>query len=158
MRALGLLVGTLVLGGGCASVARVSSSDPEIVVDFERGTIRSPEWQTELIDCSDSQFQCVEAPGHFLLAFPRVCPTETWDWSIAGYRFRLTAPMPHYMLPTGGYFSEKYPHAHLIYREGLGFHALWVRANPVPTANWGGTSVAEYQIRYVGNATPFICR
>jgi len=158
MRKLGVIAGILVATNGCATAPRVASSQPEIVIDFERGTISAPEWQTALIDCSDAQFQCVEASGHFLMAFPRICPTDSWNWNVAGYRVRLTAPMAHYGLPSGGYYSEKYPHAYLLYQQGRGFFALWMRTNPVPTENWGGTSTAEYRVRYVGNAEPFACR
>ena len=66
--------------------------------------------------------------------------------------------MPHYGLPSGGYFSEKYPHAYLLYGARAGFGALWIRSNPVMSDNWGGPSVAEYQIKYANNVMPFQCQ
>jgi hypothetical protein len=76
MRNLTAIAAMLIAANGCAPVPRVAAPQPEIVIDFEQRTIRAPEWQTALIDCSDAQYQCIESPGHFLMAFPRICPTD----------------------------------------------------------------------------------
>ena len=155
MRKSGMAVLALV---GCTPVTPTAPLQPEIIIDLERKVASAPDWQTPLTDCSNTEFQCVEAPGHFLMAFPRICPKVSWDWNVAGFRYRLTAPAAHYGLPSGGYYSEKYPHSYLLYRAGKGFDALWLRANPVPTDNWGGYSTAEYRIRYIGGPGPFVCK
>src|SRR5688572_17043771 len=106
MRETALIAACLAISHGCAPVpqSRVARN-PEIVIDLESGTAVAPDWRSSLKDCSDAEFQCVEAPGHFLMAFPRTCPGKVWDWQVAGYRFRLTAPAAHYGLPGGGYYS-----------------------------------------------------
>ena len=156
MRYLWIVACLAQLIAGCASA---STSEPQqtIRIDVSRLRALSPQWESDLIDCSDDVFQCFEAPGHFLLAFPRSCPRDNWDWMVAGHRFRNTAPAAHYGLPSGGYFSYKYPHVYLHYRADAGFQSLWVRSRPVMTENWGGSSLAEYELQYVGGTTPFRC-
>lgn len=144
------------LVAGCAS-APISEARPTITIDVSSLKVFSPQWEGDLTDCSDSEVQCFEAPGRFLLAFPRSCPAGFLDVMVEGYRFRATAPAAHYGLPSGGYFSEKYPSIYLQYQAGDGFDSLWVRSNPVPTENWGGSSLAEYELRFVGGAAPFRC-
>ena len=141
---------------GCASLPKTQMR-PVLAIDLENRKASTPEWQSVLVDCSNAEFECLEAPGHFLMAFPRSCPT-TWDWNVAGYRYHLTAPAAHLGLPSGGYVSYKYPHAYLLYQAGQGFFALWMRSNPVMSGeNWGGPSVVEYNIEYVNGQSQFRC-
>ena len=159
MRKTLTILASLAICQGCGHApSSRGNQQPEIVVDFATKTATSPEWTVPLTDCSDAQFQCLEAAGRFLIAFPRTCPTDQRDWVLAGYQFRNTAPAVHYGLPSGGYYSEKYPNVHLSYRKGVGFISLSVRENPVPTENWGGSSLAEYALRFVGQTNPFVCR
>ena len=145
----------------CFGCTPVQLSGPEtrqqILIDVENRTALSPQWQSELINCSDDAFECIEAPGHFLMAFPRICPKTDWDWVIAGGVFRNTAPAEHLGLPSGGYVSYKYPYVLLSYRIDVGFLSLKVRSKPVMSANWGERSVAEYDLKYVGKSLPFRC-
>jgi hypothetical protein len=157
MRAL-MAVGLAPWPIGCASIPHSIEPQNAIVIDGAHLRAVGPDWQSELVDCSDTQFRCFEAPGRFLMAFPRNCPRDDWRWVVAGHPFRLTAPMPHRGLPSGGYFSAKYPHAYLLYDADEGFTSLWVRANPVMSENWGGRSVAEYKFRYVGKPPQFRCQ
>jgi len=154
MRGWFLLLLLLALNA-CSTTIPDEKVYPTIIIDGDALIARAPNWTSELIDCTDEQFRCLEAPGRFLIAFPKTCPTERWQWDIAGYPFRLTAPEAHYGLPSGGYFSEKYPHVYLLYREGLGYRTLWVRAQPVMTENWGGSSVEEYEVRF--RSKPMLC-
>ena len=147
---------------GCASTRADVERQEEVLIDIPHLRAVTPEWRSVLVDCSDATFVCFEAPGHFLMAFPRSCPKDAgpWmqEWVIAGHRFRFTAPDPHYPLPSGGYFSDKYPNAYLLFRTEVGFSSLWIRSRPVMTDNWGGSSVAEYGVRFVGGGSPFRCR
>ena len=154
MRGLIFLLLLLVLNA-CRTTIPNENVYPTIIIDGDALTAQSPNWMSELVDCTDQEFRCLEAPGRFLIAFPKICPTGRWQWDIAGYPFRLTAPEAHYGLPSGGYFSEKYPHVYLFYREGLGFRTLWVRAQPVMTDNWGGSSLEEYEVRF--RSRPMVC-
>ena len=128
MRRTAVLACLLALPIGCASAPPGMEHRPEIIIDIAQLRADAPEWQSALVDCSDSEFSCFEAPGRFLLAFPRSCPRtigpEMQDWMVAGHRFRFTAPDAHDDLPTGGYVSDKYPHAYLLYRAGAGFTSL----------------------------------
>lgn len=144
------------LAASCAPLPS-AETHPILVIDLENHRATTPQWQSEVVDCSDSAFACLEAPGHFLMAFPKSCPT-TWDWNVAGFRYRLTAPAAHLRLPSGGYVSYKYPHAYLIYRADKGFIALWMRTHPVFSGdNWGGPSTIEYDVKFIGQA-PFRCQ
>ncbi|MFC7380196.1 hypothetical protein [Brevundimonas sp. GCM10030266] len=140
---------------GCASTT-ISEAPPTITIDISRLRAISPQWESDLVDCSDSLFRCFEAPGHFLLAFPRTCPTDNLDLMVQGYRFQYTAPAPHYSHPSGGYVSHRYPHVHLYYISDS-YRYLDIRSAPVLTDNWGGSSVAGYSLDYVGEVTPFRC-
>jgi hypothetical protein len=145
------------LTAGCVSTPSAQSAPrKQISIDIDHHRAISPQWDAQLIDCSDSQFQCFEAPGRFLMAFPKACPTTIWDWSVAGYPFRNTAPAVHYGLPSGGYVSYKYPNVHLSYRVGIGFRLLTVRSNAVIDRDWGEV-VEEYEIKYTGANVPFLC-
>jgi len=147
---------------GCASAPLRLKPPQDIVIDTSHHRASGPGWESGLVDCSDATFVCFEAPGRFVMAFSRSCPRDVgpWmhTWIVAGYPFRFTAPGPHAPLPGGGYYSEKYPHTYLIFDPGFGFRSLWIRSNPVASDNWGGSSVAEYEIRYAGGPSPFICR
>ena len=152
------LIALIALSANCCAPLPRAETRPALVIDLGNHRATTPQWQSEIVDCSDASFECLEAPGHFLMAFPKTCPT-TWDWNIAGSRYRLTAPMEHFGLPSGGYVSYKYPYAYLIYQADAGFISLWMRTHPVFSGeNWGGPSVIEYDIKYVGGQSPFRCR
>lgn len=153
-RSVGALAGVLLVC--CAPVPRADTG-PLLLIDVENRVARTPQWQGALVDCSDAAFECIEAPGHFLMAFPRSCPTGSRDWVVAGFRYRGTAPALHYAPPSGGYVSYKYPHVHLSYRVGMGFTGMWVRAKPVMSENWGERSTIEYDVKYLNGGPLFLC-
>ena len=141
----------------CAPVKRADTR-PQLVIDLTNHRASTPQWQSEILDCSDAAFECIEAPGHFLMALPRACPANAEDWTVAGFRFRGTAPLPHFAPPSGGFVSYKYPYAHLVYQSGLGFTGLWVTSRPVVSENWGNPSVIEYDVRYADGRSRFLCK
>jgi hypothetical protein len=141
----------------CCTSVPPPDTRPLLFIDLENGVARTEQWQSALSDCSDAAFECIEAPGHFLMAFPRACPSGSWDWTVAGFRYRGTAPSPHYAPPSGGLVSYKYPNVHLVYRAGVGFTGLWVTEKPVMSENWGQPNIVEYGIRYVTRRPPFLC-
>jgi hypothetical protein len=154
MRVLFFLLLSLV-SSACSTTIKGEKVYPAIYIDGDALTASSPDWTSALVDCTNDEFRCLEAPGRFLIAFPKICPTEHWQWNIAGYPFRLTAPEAHYGLPSGGYFSEKYPYVYLMYRSRVGFRTLWIRSQPITTENWGGSSVEEYEVKFLSE--PMLC-
>ncbi|MFN3817157.1 hypothetical protein [Brevundimonas sp.] len=157
MNRFGLQVTVLLAVAGCATAPPLTP-EPVMVIDFASGIVTTPSWQAAFNDCSNSAATCIEAPDRFVMAFPRLCPTTTGPWEAAGFRFRMTAPTPHYGAPSGGYISDKYPHIHLGWREGVGFHT-WSRTLKTPyEQGWDPNEEAEvYRIVYVGRPSPFAC-
>jgi hypothetical protein len=131
-----------------------------MTIDFIRHQVVTPSWTAEFVDCSTSGVQCLEVPGRFIMSFPGSCAVAEAGWIAAGTRFRGTALMAHYGLPSGGYMSEAYPHIHLIYLRGSGF-INWFRTTRTPYDpdwNTGQDRVEEYRIGYVGMPEAFACR
>jgi hypothetical protein len=131
-----------------------------MTIDFIRHQVVTPSWHAEFADCSTSEVQCLEVPGRFIMSFPRLCTLADAGWIAAGTRFRGTAPMAHYGLPSGGYISDAYPHIHLLYQRGFGFIG-WSRTARTPYDpewNSGEDRVEEYRIHFVGMADAFACR
>ncbi len=131
-----------------------------MTVDFIRRQVVTPDWQAEFADCSTSEVQCLEVPSRFIMSFPSSCAPAQDGWIVAGTRFRVTAPEVHHGLPSGGYISDKYPHVHLRYRKGMGFIGWSRTIKTAYDAGWnsGEDRVEEYQIVYLGMASPFHCR
>jgi hypothetical protein len=131
-----------------------------MTVDFTRHEVVTPNWRAAFVDCSTSEVQCLEVPSRFVMAFPRLCTHAEAGWIAAGTRFRGTAPMAHYGLPSGGYISDAYPHISLIYQRGFGFIIWWrsTRTPYDPGWNSGEDRVEEYRIAYVGMPDAFACR
>jgi len=130
-----------------------------MTVDFTQRKVVTPTWQAEFADCSTSEVQCLEAPGRFIMSFPASCASAGHGWSVAATRFRATAQEVHYGFPSGGYVSDRYPHVHLVYREGVGFIG-WSRTIKTPyDAGWneGEDRVEQYRIAFRGRMSPFHC-
>lgn len=153
-----MLLAFVPVAAACCTPVKRAATQPLLVIDLRSHRASTPQWQSDIVDCSDANFERIEAPGYFLMAFPKSCLTDTWDWSIAGFPFRNTAPTPHFGLPSGGYVSYKYPYAHLVYQAGAGFTSLWVTSRPVVSENWGGPSIVEYEISYPDGQSPFRCQ
>ena len=155
----------MVLGStGCAPTPSPSNQagSTKLTINLDTGRAIFPNRQVALIDCSNRAFQCLEASGEFLLAFPKLCSLADdnpfYGWDVAGYRFSATAPTPHLGMPNGGYYSAKYPHIHLGYRVGMGFVTLTQTKGTPSQAGWNpGDFVEEYRIVYVGGASRFGC-
>lgn len=158
-----ILASLIILLTGCATAPRTSGTvSPKLLIDLETRRAVFPDRQIQLVECSDRDFHCLEAPGEFLLAFPSHCALASDNpfkgWEVAGYRFRATAPTPHLGMPNGGYFSEKYPHVHLGYRVGMGFVTLTRTRSTPYDSEWNpGDYSEEYQVEYVGHGSPFSC-
>jgi hypothetical protein len=104
-----LIAASVPLVGAWSAPSEPSAQFPEMLINFVRNKVVTPRWEAGFTDCSDAAIQCIEVPSRFVMAFPRSCPRGVADWQAAGHRFRMTAPMPHYGAPSGGYISDKYP-------------------------------------------------
>ena len=157
MRRLVFATVTAILISACAPTNLRMASGPEVVIDMVSKRATGPGWGSEILDCSDANFRCLEAPGHFLLAFPRKCPSGSLQWIIGGFQFRMTAPAPHYALPSGGYVSGKYPHVHLHYFAAIGFTSYSIHTGSVIDGDWAENRSSDYRIRFKGDSSPFRC-
>ena len=150
----------LLLLAGCASVPRsLGPAATLMTIDFVRHQVVTANWHAELVDCSTSDVQCLAVPSRFIMSFPRSCDRAAAGWIAAGTRFRETAPMAHFGPPSGGYFSDAYPHIHLAYQLGFGFITLWRTARTPDDPEWNTVEdrVEQYRIGYVGMPEAFAC-
>lgn len=149
---------------GCQAAASLQPAPQPLPLDgmtlnLETMQVVTPSWRSELIDCSDEAFQCLEAPGYFLVSMPRSCSRQV-SWQAGGHGYRAIAPAPHYGLPSGSYMSMKYPHVHWRFGAPIerGFHR-WARTVDTPMESAWDTNVTveAYEVRTIGGDDWFRC-
>lgn len=126
----------------------------ELVIDLAVRRATTPRWSAEIVDCSDATMNCIEAPGRFLMAFPRDCGVN-FSLNAAGRRYQAAGLGPHG--PEVGYVSDKYPTVQLHFYPGspAGYFMMTVFSEPWPPASW--VRLEEYSVRFAGGQSPFFC-
>lgn len=109
-----------VVFSGCSlsqpHVAEVANNRPELIIDMAAHTATAPDWQSEAIDCSTQTVSCVLVPGRFALATPDRCNDIVHARFDLGDRLHFRwGPVVHLTPPSGGYTSDEFDKAYLLY-------------------------------------------